>query len=31
MPNALLWLVFDEARYVPGVALPIDGGFGEKA
>lgn len=25
--NALLWLVSDEARYVTGVALPVDAGF----
>jgi hypothetical protein len=31
MPNALLWLVSDEARYVTAVALPIDGGSREKA
>jgi (+)-trans-carveol dehydrogenase len=24
--NAVLWLASDEARYVTGVALPIDGG-----
>jgi hypothetical protein len=31
MPDALLWLVSDEARYVAGVARQIDGGFREKA
>lgn len=25
--NAILWLVSDEARYVTGVALPVDAGF----
>jgi (+)-trans-carveol dehydrogenase len=25
--NAVLWLASDEARYVTGVALPVDGGF----
>ena len=25
--NAVLWLVSDSARYVTGVALPVDGGF----
>jgi NAD(P)-dependent dehydrogenase (short-subunit alcohol dehydrogenase family) len=24
--NALLWLASDEARYVTGVALPVDAG-----
>jgi (+)-trans-carveol dehydrogenase len=24
--NAILWLCSDEARYVTGIALPIDGG-----
>ncbi len=28
--NAVLWLVSDEARYVTGVALPIDAGFTNK-
>jgi NAD(P)-dependent dehydrogenase (short-subunit alcohol dehydrogenase family) len=28
--NALLWLVSDEARYVSGVALPVDAGFLQK-
>jgi len=28
--NAVLWLASDEARYVTGVALPIDAGFCEK-
>jgi NAD(P)-dependent dehydrogenase (short-subunit alcohol dehydrogenase family) len=28
--NALLWLSSDEARYVTGVSLPIDGGATEK-
>jgi NAD(P)-dependent dehydrogenase (short-subunit alcohol dehydrogenase family) len=25
--NAVLWLVSDEARFVTGVALPVDAGF----
>ena len=25
--NAIAWLVSDEARYVTGVALPVDGGI----
>jgi len=25
--NAVAWLVSDEARYVTGVALPVDAGF----
>lgn len=25
--NAVAWLVSDEARYVTGVALPVDGGM----
>jgi NAD(P)-dependent dehydrogenase (short-subunit alcohol dehydrogenase family) len=25
--NAIAWLVSDEARYVTGVALPVDAGF----
>lgn len=28
--NAVLWLVSDTARYVTGVALPVDGGFVNK-
>ena len=28
--NAVLWLASDEARYVTGVALPVDAGFLEK-
>jgi len=28
--NAVLWLASDEARYVTGVTLPVDAGFGEK-
>jgi NAD(P)-dependent dehydrogenase (short-subunit alcohol dehydrogenase family) len=28
--NAILWLVSDEARYVTGVALPVDAGFTNK-
>jgi SDR family mycofactocin-dependent oxidoreductase len=28
--NAILWLVSDAARYVTGVALPVDAGFGVK-
>jgi SDR family mycofactocin-dependent oxidoreductase len=28
--NAVLWLVSDEARYVTGVALPVDAGFTNK-
>src|ERR1700747_3166239 len=27
IPNAVLWLVSDAARYVTGVALPVDAGF----
>jgi NAD(P)-dependent dehydrogenase (short-subunit alcohol dehydrogenase family) len=25
--NAIAWLVSDEARYVTGIALPVDAGF----
>ena len=25
--NAIVWLVSDDARYVTGVALPVDAGF----
>jgi 2,5-dichloro-2,5-cyclohexadiene-1,4-diol dehydrogenase 2 len=25
--NAALWLASDEARYVTGIALPVDGGW----
>jgi NAD(P)-dependent dehydrogenase (short-subunit alcohol dehydrogenase family) len=25
--NAVAWLVSDQARYVTGVALPVDAGF----
>ena len=25
--NAIAWLVSEEARYVTGVALPVDAGF----
>jgi NAD(P)-dependent dehydrogenase (short-subunit alcohol dehydrogenase family) len=25
--NAILWLVSDKARYITGVALPVDAGF----
>jgi NAD(P)-dependent dehydrogenase (short-subunit alcohol dehydrogenase family) len=25
--NAIAWLVSDDARYVTGVALPVDAGF----
>jgi NAD(P)-dependent dehydrogenase (short-subunit alcohol dehydrogenase family) len=28
--NAILWLVSDDARYVTGVALPVDAGFTNK-
>jgi NAD(P)-dependent dehydrogenase (short-subunit alcohol dehydrogenase family) len=28
--NAILWLVSDAARYVTGVALPVDAGFTTK-
>jgi SDR family mycofactocin-dependent oxidoreductase len=28
--NAVLWLASDEARYVTGVALPVDAGFAER-
>jgi NAD(P)-dependent dehydrogenase (short-subunit alcohol dehydrogenase family) len=28
--NAVVWLASDEARYVTGVALPIDAGAGAK-
>jgi NAD(P)-dependent dehydrogenase (short-subunit alcohol dehydrogenase family) len=28
--NAIAWLVSDEARYVTGVALPVDAGFTNK-
>lgn len=28
--NAIAWLVSDEARYVTGVTLPVDGGFNAK-
>nr|PZN60900.1 MAG: SDR family mycofactocin-dependent oxidoreductase [Sphaerobacter thermophilus] len=28
--NAILWLVSDDARYVTGVTLPVDAGFGVK-
>ena len=28
--NAVLWLVSDAARYVTGVALPVDAGFVNK-
>src|SRR6202051_5162643 len=28
--NAILWLVSDDARYVPGVTLPADAGFPNK-
>lgn len=28
--NAVLWLASDEARYVTGIALPIDGGLSHK-
>jgi SDR family mycofactocin-dependent oxidoreductase len=29
--NAVLWLVSDDARYVTGVALPVDAGFTNKS
>jgi NAD(P)-dependent dehydrogenase (short-subunit alcohol dehydrogenase family) len=25
--NAIVWLVSDDARYITGVALPVDAGF----
>ncbi len=28
--NAVAWLVSDEARYVTGVALPVDAGYVNK-
>jgi NAD(P)-dependent dehydrogenase (short-subunit alcohol dehydrogenase family) len=28
--NAILWLVSDDARYITGVALPVDAGFTNK-
>lgn len=28
--NAILWLVSDEARYITGVALPVDAGYANK-
>ncbi|MEN0140560.1 MAG: SDR family oxidoreductase, partial [Rhodococcus sp. (in: high G+C Gram-positive bacteria)] len=28
--NAVLWLASDEARYVTGVALPVDAGMSAK-
>ena len=28
--NAVLWLASDEARYITGVALPVDAGFLQK-
>jgi NAD(P)-dependent dehydrogenase (short-subunit alcohol dehydrogenase family) len=28
--NAIAWLVSDDARYVTGVALPVDAGFAVK-
>jgi NAD(P)-dependent dehydrogenase (short-subunit alcohol dehydrogenase family) len=28
--NAILWLVSDDARYVTGVALPVDAGYTNK-
>jgi NAD(P)-dependent dehydrogenase (short-subunit alcohol dehydrogenase family) len=28
--NAIVWLVSDDARYVTGVALPVDAGFVNK-
>jgi (+)-trans-carveol dehydrogenase/(-)-trans-carveol dehydrogenase len=28
--NAVLWLASDEARYITGVALPVDAGFCQK-
>jgi len=29
-PNAILWLVCDDARYVTGVTLPVDAGYTNK-
>ena len=29
-PNAVAWLVSDEARYVTGVTLPVDAGYVNK-
>ena len=29
--NAVLWLSSDEARYITGVALPVDAGWGNNA
>jgi len=28
--NAIVWLISDDARYVTGVALPVDAGFTNK-
>jgi NAD(P)-dependent dehydrogenase (short-subunit alcohol dehydrogenase family) len=28
--NAIAWLVSDQARYITGVALPVDAGFTAK-
>jgi NAD(P)-dependent dehydrogenase (short-subunit alcohol dehydrogenase family) len=28
--NAIVWLASDQARYVTGVALPVDAGFTQK-
>jgi NAD(P)-dependent dehydrogenase (short-subunit alcohol dehydrogenase family) len=30
IPNAILWLMSDDARYVTGVTLPVDAGFTNK-
>jgi NAD(P)-dependent dehydrogenase (short-subunit alcohol dehydrogenase family) len=30
VPNAIVWLVSEDARYVTGVTLPVDAGFRNK-